>query len=147
MDKTGSYRNRPHSHQHQSNSQVELVTETDIIAGLHRWNWKKADRSKFQEDTIKSIEEARATSTDKEQSIKQAYKVMVDTILRAADKPFCNDKCEAAVQERNSARQEAENDKVKIEDNKAKDKEAKNIIDNEKLEFWKERVQHFDILT
>jgi len=59
------------------------VTEPDIIAGLHCWNWKKADWSKYQEDIIKSIEEARATSTDKEQSIKQAYKAIVDTILNS----------------------------------------------------------------
>ena len=83
---------------------------------------------------------------------------MVDIILRAADKaipkkgkrcgkPFWNDKCEAAVQERNSARREAENDKAKLEESKAKDKEAKTIIDNEKLEFWKERVSRFDMRT
>ena len=130
------------------------VTEPDIIAELHRWNWQRADWSKFQEVIIKSIEEARATSTDKEQSIKQTYKVMVDTILRAADKaipmkgkrpekPFWNDKCEAAVQERNSA----ENNKAKTEDSKAKDKEATNTIYDEMLEFWKEKVRHFDMRT
>jgi len=63
---------------------------------------------------------------------------MVDTILRAADKaipkkgrrpgkPFGNNKCDAAVRERNSARREAENDKAKIEDSNAKDKEAKDV--------------------